>query len=291
MGQHIYLPLSGSIAMTFATEKNLGRRLGEIQSVSTIVMILASVALYIMYEFFEVPFSVAFTLGAISMVLAGCVFFFMSPGPKKTKKERFIIKKKYRHFYFLAIFFGARRQITFTFVTWLIVTIYGQPASTIVILFFVTNVISVFFRPLLGIFIDRLGERFVLVFEGGLLLISCLGFAFAKVLFSPSVALIIVSVCFVIDNLFSIGAQMARTTYVRKLADDQNEVSGTLSFSISLDHIFTMSMPFFVGLLWEWNAQTGYIYVFLVGVVISIMCMVLANGIRIPARKRTQGEM
>jgi len=289
MGQHVYMPLSGSIAMTFAKEKNLGRRLGEIQAVSTIVLILTSVALYIMYEFFEVPFSVAFTMGAISMVLAGCVFFLMSPGPKKAKRERFIVKKKFRHFYFLAIFFGARRQITFTFVTWLIVTIYEQPASTIVILFFITNVISVFFRPVLGIFIDRLGERFVLVFEAGLLLLSCLGFAFAGLLFSPSVALIVVSACFVIDNLFSIGAQMARTTYVRKLADDQNEVSGTLSFSISLDHIITMSLPFFAGLLWEWNAQTGYIYVFMVGAVISIVCMILANGIRIPRRDVGRG--
>jgi len=285
LGQHIYLPLSGAIAMTFAKEGNMGRRLGEIQSVSTIVLILTSVVLYILYAFFETPFSVAFTIGAISMVAAGVVFFFMSPGPKKTKKERFVIKKKFTHFYFLAVFFGARRQITFTFVTWLLVTIYDQPATTIVILFFITNVISVFFRPLLGIFIDRLGERFVLVFESGLLLVSCFGFAFAKVVFSPSVALIIVAACFVIDNLFSIGAQMARTTYVKKLSSDQNEVSGTLSFSISLDHVFTMSMPFFAGLLWEWNAETGYIYVFLVGAILSIGCMLLSNGIRIPKRE------
>jgi len=290
MGQHIYLPLSGAISMTFATEKNLGRRMGEIQSVSTIVLVLTSVALYIMYEFFDVPFSVAFIIGAISMVLAGIVFLFMSPGPKKTKKERFIIKKKYTNFYFLAVFFGARRQITFTFVTWLIVTIFEQPATTIVILFFITNVISIFLRPILGIFIDKLGERFVLVFEGGLLLISCLGFAFARVLFSPSVALIVVSVCFVIDNMFSIGAHMARTTYVRKLADDQNEVSGTLSFSISLDHIITMSMPFFAALLWEWNPATGYVYVFIFGALISAVCMIFANRIRIPKREAPPSE-
>jgi len=284
MGQHIFLPLSGAIAMTFAKDGNVGRRLGEIQSVSTVVLILTSVVLYILYEFFEVPFSVAFTMGAIAMVLAGAVLFFMSPGPKKTKKERFIIKKKYTHFYFLAVAFGARRQITFTFVTWLLVTIYDQPAQTIVILFFITNVISVFFRPLLGVFIDKLGERFVLVFESALLLISCFGFAFAKILFSPMVALIVVSVCFVIDNLFSIGAQMARTTYVRRLSDDQNEISGTLSFSISLDHIITMSMPFLAGLLWEWNVETGYIYVFMFGALVSVVCMILANGIRIPKR-------
>jgi len=284
MGQHIYLPLSGAISMTFAKENNLGRRLGEIQAVTTATLVITSAVLYLLYHFLDMSFSVAFTIGAVAMVLAGIVFLFMSPGPKKPKKERFVVKKKYSLFYVLAVFFGARRQITFTFVTWLLVTIYAQPVQTIVILFFITNVISIFFRPLLGIFVDKLGERFVLVFEGGLLLLSCFGFAFARILFSPSVALIVVGACFVIDNLFSVGAQMARTTYVRKLADDQNEVSGTLSFSISLDHVFTMSMPFFAGLLWEWNAETGYVYVFLVGALISVVCMFLANAIRIPQR-------
>jgi len=290
MGQHIWLPLSGAIAMTFADDKNVGRRLGEIASVSTVILIISSVVLYIMFEFFDMPFSTAFIIGAVAMVLAGIVLLSMSPGPKKAKKERFVIKKKYTNFYLLAVFFGARRQITFTFVTWLIITIYDQPVQTIAILFFITNVISVFFRPLLGIFIDKLGERFVLVFEGGLLLISCLGFAFARPLFSPTVALIVVAACFIIDNIFSIGAQMARTTYVRKLADDQNEVSGTLSFSISLDHIFTMSLPFVVGLLWDWNPDTGYRYVFMVGALISAGCIFFANRIRIPKREPAQSE-
>ncbi|MCL2391503.1 MAG: MFS transporter [Oscillospiraceae bacterium] len=284
MGQHIYLPLSGAISMTFAKKDNLGRRLGEIQAVNTAMLIVTAAVLYLLYHFLDMSFSVAFSFGAVAMVLAGVVLLFMSPGEKKPKKERFVVKKKYSLFYVLALFFGARRQITFTFVTWLIATIYNQPVQTFVILFFITNVISIFFRPILGIFIDKLGERFVLVFEGGLLLLSCFGFAFAKVLFSPSVALVVVGICFVIDNLFSVGAQMARTTYVRKLADNQNEVSGTLSFSISLDHVLTMSLPFFVGMLWEWNAETGYIYVFLVGAVISIVCMLLANAIRIPER-------
>ena len=283
MGQHLFMPLQGAISMTFAREGNLGRRLGEIQSVSTAALICSAAMLYMLYAYLEVPFFVSFTAGAVAMVLAGVVFLFMSPGQPKTKKQRFVLKKKYTLFYLLAVFLGARRQITFTFVTWLIVTIYEQPASTIVLLFFIMNVIGVFFRPMLGIMIDRLGERFVLIFESVLLTVSCFGFAFAKVLFSPSAALAIVSVCYIIDNLFSVGAQMARTTYAKKLSDDQNEVSATLSMGISFEHIVTMTMPFMVGLLWERNAATGYIYVFLVGALISLGCLYLANRIRMPA--------
>ncbi|MCL2402061.1 MAG: MFS transporter [Oscillospiraceae bacterium] len=290
MGQHVFLPLQSSISMTFAKEGSLGRRLGEIQSVNTIMMIIATGVLLFLYAVIDVPFVITFTAGAIAMVLAGVVLFFMSPGSvSKTKRPRLIFRRKYLLFYFLSIALGARRQITFTFVTWLIVTIYDQPVTTVTTLVLITSVISVFLRPMLGIFIDKMGERFVLVFEASLLLLSCFGFAFARTLFSPTVALVVVSACFIIDNIFSIGAGMARTTYVRRLAANQEEVSGTLSLSISLDHIVTMSMPFFAALLWERNIDTGYIYVFLVGAVISAVCILLANKIRIPQMSKKGG--
>jgi len=283
IGTHIYLPLQGSISMTFAKEGNLGRRLGEIQSVSTAALILTAAVLYVFYAYVKIPFAVAFTIGAVAMALAGVVFLFMSPGPPKTGKRRFVVRKKYTLYYMLSFFFGARKQITITFVTWLIVTIYDQPASTIVILFFITNVIGVFFRPWLGNRIDTLGEKFVLSLESALLLISCVGFALAGLLFSRLAALLIVSACYVIDNLFTTGSQMARTTYVKRLSDDNNEVAGTLSMGTSLDHLISMVIPFFAGLLWEWNDGRGYIYVFLGGALISLVCLLLANRIRFPA--------
>jgi predicted MFS family arabinose efflux permease len=284
MGQHIFLPLQGAIGMTFAGEGNFGRRLGEIQSVNTVALILTTGVLFLLYRFLDIPFVVAFTAGAIAMILAGVVLLFMDPGPPRPKAQRFVYRKKFILFYALSIFFGARRQITFTFVTWLIVTIYDQPVTTVTMLFFIMSFVSIFFRPLLGMFVDRMGERFVLVFEGLLLIVASFGFAFARVLFSPSVALVIVSVCFIIDNLFNIGAGMARTTYVRKLAVDQGEISGTLSFSISLDHIITMTMPFFAALIWEMNVDTGYVYVFIGAAVISVICVILANRIRVPEK-------
>ena len=285
LGQHVYFPLQSAISMTFARDGNLGRRLGEIQSVNTAMLIITAAVLYVLYSFVGIPFKVAFTMGAIAMIAAGVMFLMMNPGPPKTKKSRFVIKKKYTLFYLVAVFFGSRRQITMTFVVWLIVTIYEQPASTIVILFFITNVIGVFFRPYIGMHIDRHGERATLILEGTLLTLSCFGLAFAKVLFSRPVALIVVSACYVIDNLFSVGAQMSRTTYIKKLVDSQDEVSGALAFGLSLDHILSMTMPIIAGVVWDWNADTGYIYVFLGGVVLSLICVALSTRVRIPERQ------
>jgi MFS family permease len=280
-GLHLYMPIQGAISMSFAKDGKIGRRLGEIQSVNTIAMILTAAVLFILYKYVNIPFVVAFTVGAISMFIAGIVFFFMTPRKSEIRKRKFMFNKKFSLFYTLSIIYGARKQITYTFVPWLLITVYGQPASTMTMLFFIVAVINIFFRPVLGGLIDRKGERFVLMLEAALLLIACCGFALSKKLFTPDVALVVVSCCYVIDNLFA-GAGMARTTYVRRMTDDLGEVSATLELGVSLDHVISMSMPVFAGMLWSSNAGSGYVYVFAGGALISIINMFLANRIRIP---------
>ena len=282
MGVHLYMPIQGAVAMSFAKEGNLGRRLGEIQSVNTVALIVTAGTLYCLYRFFDIPFMVAFTIGAVAMLLAGIVFMFMSPAQTEKRKQRFIYRKEFKLFYVLSIIFGARKQITITFVPWLLITVYEQPVTTITLLFFIVAVLNVFFRPWLGGLIDRKGERFVLTLEAVLLFFACLGFAFSKLLFTAPVALGIVSCCYIIDNLFN-GAGMARTTYARKLTSDPSEVSATLSLGISLDHVISMSMPAFAGILWSMDASSGYVYVFLGGIIISVLNMILSNRIRVPA--------
>ena len=287
-GTHLYMPVQGAISMTFAKEGQLGRRLGEIQSVNTAALIISAAVLYLLYRFVNIPFAVAFTIGAIAMVLAGVVFLFMGKGKSEPRKQRIVLKKKYSLFYVLSIIYGARKQITYTFAPWLLITVYGQPAANMTMMFFIVAVINVFFRPWLGGLIDKKGERFVLTLEAVLLLFACCGFAFSKLLFPQTVALVVASGCYVIDNLFS-GAGMARTTYVRKLTDDPAEVSATLSMGISLDHIISMSMPAFAGMLWAWSPGYGYILVFAGGVVISVINMILSSRVKVPEPKGAEG--
>ena len=186
----------------------------------------------------------------------------------------------------LCLVFGMRKQITITFVPWLIVTVYNQPVITITILFFTVSVINVFFRPWLGGFIDRKGERFVLILEAIIIIIACLGFAFSKLLFPESVALFVVAGCYLLDNMVS-GVGMARTTYVKRLSDDPSEVSATLAMGISLDHVLSMSVPTFAGLLWATNMGQGYIYVFCAGLGIAILNLLISNRIRVPKTDTT----
>ena len=287
-GLHLYMPVQGTLAMSFAKGGNIGRRLGEVQGINTAAMILTAAVLYVLYRFVNIPFVVSFTMGAAAMVLAGVLFLFMSPAQTVKSKQRFIYNKKYNLFYVLSIIFGARRQITYTFVPWLLITVYEQPVSTITMLFFIVSALNIFFRPWLGGLIDRKGERFVLMMEAVLLIIACFGFAFSKQLFPATVALIIVSCCYIIDNLFT-GAGMARTTYVRRMTDDRSEVTATLSLGISLEHVISMSMPAFAGILWSMDIGHGYVYVFAGGIVISILNMIVSSRMRLPDKPGVSG--
>ena len=281
MGQHLYMPIQGALGMSFAKDGKIGRRLGEIQSVNTIALIITAGVLYVLYRFVNIQFRVSFTVGAIAMFLAGVVFFFMSPKRTEARKQRFVYNKKFKLFYILSIVYGARKQITYTLAPWLLIKVYDQPATTITMLFFIVSVINVFFRPFLGSLIDGKGERFVLTLEAILLFVASIGFAFSLLIFTPSVALLVVSACYVVDHLFA-GAGMARTTYVRKLTEDPSEVSATLSLGISLDHIIAMSIPTFAGILWVMDSGFGYIYVFAGGIAISVVNLILSNLIRVP---------
>jgi hypothetical protein len=117
--------------------------------------------------------------------------------------------------------------------------------------------------------------------EAIIIIVACLGFAFSKLLFPENVALFVVAGCYLLDNMVS-GAGMARTTYVKRLSDDPSEVSATLAMGISLDHVLSMSVPTFAGLLWATNMGQGYIYVFCAGLGIAILNLLISNRIRVP---------
>jgi len=282
LGTHLYMPVQGALSMSFAKGEKIGRRLGEVQSVNMAMLILTSAVLYALYRFVNIPFVVSFTIGAISMVLAGVLFMFMSPGQSTLRRQRLIIRKKFTRFYMLSILYGVRKQITYVFAPWLLITVYDQPVTTMTILFFIMSLLNIFIRPWLGTLIDRKGERFVLIMEGALLLLVCLGFAFSKLIFPEFTALIVVSSCYVIDYL-STGAGMARTTYVRKLTDDDGEVSATLALGITFDHVLAISMPAFAGILWASDTGTGYVYVFIGGIAVAVLNMIISNKIHVPS--------
>ena len=280
MGQHIFMPLSGSIGMSFAPPGEMGRILGRLSSVGNIAIVLSSAALWGLYKFVHISFQTAFTIGAAAFVMAAILLSLIKPTQTVHVRKRYIFRKEYGLYYWLCMLYGARKQIFITFGPWVLVEVFKQPVATMTLLFFIVAVIGIFVKPWVGHLIDRVGERIVLSTEAFLFFLTCLGYAFAENLFPPAVALFFIYVCYVVDITLD-SVYMARTTYMKKIALTPEDVSPSLSLGISLDHVVTIFLPILGGLAWSRSGAGGYKYVFLGGAVVAFLNFVSSRRIKI----------
>ncbi|MEL7571116.1 MAG: MFS transporter, partial [Eubacteriaceae bacterium] len=236
-GQHIYMPMASSITMGFARGENFGQSMGRVQGLGSLAIIITSAVLYILYKFFHPTYQSVFIVAACSMILAGVLFLSIhNNGQKVISEKRFVFRREYKLYYMMSVVNGARKQITLTFVPWLIIDVFKQPVTTITILFFIVCVINIFFKPWFGDLIDKRGERYAMQLEAVVMFAACIGFIFAKTIFDFKAALIVTGICYVMDKLME-SASMARATYVKKLSGDLSEVARTLSMGQSMDHL------------------------------------------------------
>lgn len=275
-GQHLYIPMNNSITMNFAHAQNFGQRLGQIQGLGSLAIIISSGVLFLLYKFFEISYRVVFVFASFAMILAGILFLVMKSESKVVGKKRFVFRKEYYLYYIMSIVNGARKQITLTFVPWLIIDIFEQPVTTLTLLFFIVCVINIFFKPWFGSLIDEKGERYAMQLEAIVMFVACIGFIFAESLFSFSIALIIVGFCYVIDKLME-SASMARATYARRISKEPSEVARTLSMGQSMDHVVSMLIPVLAGYVWYSNGAAGYRYVFIGALFISMLNFFIAS--------------
>jgi predicted MFS family arabinose efflux permease len=90
-------------------------------------------------------------------------------------------------------------------------------------------------------------------------------------------------VLFVIDNVM-FGFNLALTTYFQKIAVTQEEITSNLSVEQTINHISAIVIPIIGGTVW---VMFGSQAPFLIGVVIVLISLVLAQGIRTPAEPVT----
>jgi Major Facilitator Superfamily len=280
MGQHIFMPLSGNIAMSFAKRGEMGRTLGLLSSVSNITIVLSSIALWALFRFVHISYFTSFTIGAVALLISAILIGFIKPTQTVKVEKRYIYRKEYRLYYWLSMLYGARKQIFITFGPWVLVDVFKQPVTTMTILFLIVAVIGIFVKPWVGHLIDKMGERFVLSGEAFLFFFTCLLYAFAEDLFSYPVAIVCIYVCYVTDFTLD-SVSMARITYMKKIAIKPEDVSPSLSLGISLDHIVTIFLPILGGLAWYKGGHGGYKYVFMGGAVVALLNFISSRKIHI----------
>jgi predicted PurR-regulated permease PerM len=75
------------------------------------------------------------------------------------------------------------------------------------------------------------------------------------------------------------SVSMARSTYIKKIAKKPEDIQPALTASISIDHIFSISIAVLGGIIWN---AVGFQYVFLLGVFIAVINFFVALQVKIP---------
>ncbi|MGC9318177.1 MAG: MFS transporter [Armatimonadota bacterium] len=283
IGQHVEMPMRSAIAMSLGTQRQHGRRLGQTQAARVGATIVGGAAVWLVIETLGHNYLVTFAFGGLAAFVGAVFYFRLRPTQRHTAREKLVVKRKYGLYYVLCTLFGARKQIFITFAPWVLVKIYGQPASTFAKLWIVSAVIGVFFQQGLGELIDRWGERKVLMADGAALVLICLGYAFANNLGLPEGWPIwVLFVCYVLDQLL-FGVENARSAYLAKIAERPEDVSPSLSMGITLNHAVSMLVPYFGGkYIWD---LFGYEWVFVAAAGLSVLTIIAASQARTPPRR------
>jgi len=278
LGQHLFLPLTSGIGMDLAKEGQIGRRLGQLNAVRNLAAIGGSFLVFLGFKFLGFSFQHTFGLAALAFALAAVLMFAMKPVKTQPSTTYLRLHREYRLFYLLAVFYGSRKQLFMTFGPWVLVTVFHQPTQTLATLLTIGGVIGILFQPFLGRAVDRLGERVVLASEAALLVFACFGYGFAKSLFPEKMAFLITCVCFLLDQM-TMSFGMARSTYMRKIARRPVDVQPALTVSVTIDHVFSITIALLGGIIWN---ALGFQYVFLLGMFIAFVSFFVALQVRVP---------
>ncbi len=283
LGEHIQLGMKNTLSLEYAKKDRGGAALG-LQSAFHQIGTLAGYGVVIVAFLFVSGVRAFKTFFLVSAVIYafGALAAMRLKGHSETDKtkSRFYFRKKYRKYYFLEVFYGARKQVFFTFGPYVLILFYGASTTAISLLFAITAICGFFASPLVGKLIDRVGYKVVMVSDTLILVIVCFFYGFAHHLFPRNVAFIVCCVNYVLDSIISL-ASMASNVYVQDISDTPEEVRATISTGISVNHLITILIALFGG--WIWRAL-GIETLFTLSAVLGLLNSAYAASIQTKAK-------
>ena len=279
LGEHIQLGMKNTLSLQYAKEGRGGAAQGIQNSISQMgtlvgyLVIVGAFSLFASASPYKLFFGLAALLAAVSMV---CSLGISGKSETDKHKRRFYFHKKYHKYYMLEMFYGARKQVFFTFGPYVLILFYGADAATISLLFSVSAIACFFAAPTVGRIIDRVGYKAVMVADTLILVIVCFFYGFAHHLFPRDLAFLICCINYVLDAVISL-ASMASNVYVQDLSDSPDETKATISTGVSINHVITIVIALFGGWIWE---TLGIETLFMVSAVLGLCNSAYAATIR-----------
>lgn len=278
-GEHIQLGMKNTLSLEYSKEGHGGLALGyqnsiyQIGNLAGYIAVIAAFAIISSVELFKPVFMVA----ALFFVLAMVVSFRLTGNSLTDKsKSRFYFRKKFTKYYMLEVFYGARKQVFFTFGPYVLILFYGADAGVISMLFAISAIACFTLAPMVGKIIDRIGYKTVMIADTLILVIVCFFYGFAHHLFSMEIAFIVCCINYVLDSVISL-ASMASNVYVQDISDSREEMRATISTGISVNHLITIFIALLGG--WIWNVL-GIETLFIISAILGLCNSAYATTIK-----------
>ena len=284
LGEHIQLGMKSTLSLQYAREGRSGAAQGIQNSVSQIgtlvgyLVIVAVFSLFAEAQPYKLFFGMAAVLAAVSML---CSFKITGKSQTDETKRRFYFHKKYTKYYMLEMFYGARKQVFFTFGPYVLILFYGANAAMISLLFAISAVACFFAAPAVGRIIDKVGYKTVMVMDTIILVAVCFFYGFAHHIFPRDVAFLICCINYVLDAIISL-ASMASNVYVQDLSEGPDETKATISTGVSINHVITIFIALFGGWIWQ---TLGIETLFIVSAVLGLCNSAYAATIKTGKRE------
>ena len=278
IGDHIIFAVEGPIGLKLSDGGKEGHRLGQFGGARNLGTILGVGVIFVLARFLGDRFGLFFAVAAGCALVAGVFYSGLKIGSGDPPSRRLVFKRRYTIFYAISALFGIRKQIFLAFGIWVLVEIHDVPVSTVALLYFVAASLGVVIRPLLGDVIDWLGERVILAADELLLIVICLAYAFASDVLSAPYDLWLLYGAYIFDSVL-FALRIARTTYLKKIAEDPADITPTISAGITIDHAVATTLPILSGYIW---VAYGFRWVFLLAGAIAFVGFFVCLRIRIP---------
>lgn len=257
LGEHLVMPVRQSIALSIAKDGKSGESLGIVTGAVNAGSVIGSLVVAAVFWFgarlvgpehqrlfYGIVWCIVALLLGASLAFASSV---KEPGRHDRPRPAFYVRRKYSKFYALELFYGARKQVFFTFAPLVLIRHYGLETSDIALLLAVSAFITALWGGrLIGRLVDGWGYRNVMIWDTVVLCFVCLLYGFAKDLFPARIAFGVVCVNYILDALLS-NCSIATNLYARTLSDTQEELTATLSTGISVNHIITVGCAYLGG--------------------------------------------
>jgi predicted MFS family arabinose efflux permease len=268
----------------------MGRMLGRFNSIRMAFMMVAGILSFLGFHFgwfsFETPIAV-FILSVLCFAFVALLLLALPKAAPEadgvvSTNTKIVFKKEYARYYVICALYGGRKQIMLVYSPWVLIELLNFKADTISILAVIGAMIGIFFMPVVGKSIDRLGIRKVMLLEA----MAFIGVYIAYGILSRWVNThevvltgLIMMLVYLLNILDRMSAQfaMVRSIYMRHIALAPEDVTPSLSLGMSIDHVVAIAGSYICGMIWY---NLGPEYVFVVAGVLSFVNMLVALGIR-----------